>query len=259
MMTASAEPRRWPLPRWVLAVGVVSLLQALLVLWLSDHAPSAPRATAPAQILRLTAEDAEAWLALQNPVLFGLPPQQSGFSGVAWLKFQPLHYEPADAPEPLRWLELPAQTLAGEFRNFMATNLIPQFPTLAPPTPILTFPALAAPEPLSPPSFLRREGGLAKRALLEEIPLPAQTNWDLVAPSRVQMLVDATGAVLSAVTLPAGNSAQLGLRSPEADQMALILARRARFAPASGLTLGDMVFEWQTVAPPDTNAPPVAP
>ena len=36
---------------------------------------------------------------------------------------------------------------------------------------------------------------------------------------------------------------------------ALELARAARFAPGPDLTLGKLIFNWRTVAPPATNAP----
>ena len=45
----------------------------------------------------------------------------------------------------------------------------------------------------------------------------------------------------------------------QADQRALELARAARFAPSSRLTIGRMIFNWHTVPPPDTNAPAASP
>jgi len=58
----------------------------------------------------------------------------------------------------------------------------------------------------------------------------------------VQVLVNAAGEVVSAVLLsPSGYDV--------ADQRALTLARAARFAPAAGLTVGQLIFNWRIVAP----------
>ncbi len=69
----------------------------------------------------------------------------------------------------------------------------------------------------------------------------------------MQVLVNAAGEVVSVVLLPSNNSGEV--RDADADQRALELARAARFAPGSGLTLGQLIFNWCTVLPPATNAP----
>ena len=78
---------------------------------------------------------------------------------------------------------------------------------------------------------------------------------DVIAPSKVQVLVDEAGAVVSAVLLPPDNRAGAAAQYDPADQRALELARAARFAPSSRLTVGQMIFNWRTVPPPATNAP----
>jgi hypothetical protein len=83
--------------------------------------------------------------------------------------------------------------------------------------------------------------------------LPPWPYTDVIAPSKVQVLVNAAGDVVSAVLLPSGNPSEV--HDADADRRALDLARAARFAPASGLTVGQLVFDWHTVAPPATNAP----
>ena len=77
----------------------------------------------------------------------------------------------------------------------------------------------------------------------------------MIAPSRVQVLVDEAGDVVSAVLLPPDNPAEAAGHDAAADQRALALARAARFAPSSRLTVGQMIFNWRTVPPPATNAP----
>jgi len=69
----------------------------------------------------------------------------------------------------------------------------------------------------------------------------------------VQVLVNAAGEVVSAILLPSNNPDEA--RDADADQRALAFARAARFAPASGLTVGQLIFDWRTIAPPATNAP----
>ena len=76
----------------------------------------------------------------------------------------------------------------------------------------------------------------------------------MIAPSKVQVLVDAAGDVVSAVLFPPENRGA-PVQSDLANQRALELARAARFAPSSRLTVGQMIFNWRTVPPPATNAP----
>ena len=79
-------------------------------------------------------------------------------------------------------------------------------------------------------------------------PLPGN---DVIAPSRVQVLADAAGQIISAVLLETSGSAT-------ADAKALELARNARFAPAAQMTFGEMIFNWHTLpanAKPSTTLP----
>ena len=82
---------------------------------------------------------------------------------------------------------------------------------------------------------------------------------DVIAPSRVQVLVDAIGDVVSAVLLPPDDSEAAASHYDAADQRALELARAMRFAPSSCLTVGRMFFYWHTVPPPATNSPAASP
>ena len=67
----------------------------------------------------------------------------------------------------------------------------------------------------------------------------------MIAPSKVQALVNTDGNVASAVLLESSSLA-------DADQRALQLVRNLRFAPASRLMFGEIIFTWHTVP---TNAP----
>jgi hypothetical protein len=88
--------------------------------------------------------------------------------------------------------------------------------------------------------------------------LPAWTNADVLAPSRVQVLVDARGNPISAVLLSSS-----GLKA--ADQRAVEIARDLTFGADqealtnhphdadAGLATGWVIFSWRTLAPPNTN------
>ena len=123
------------------------------------------------------------------------------------------------------------------------------------------------PFPIAPPpgaSRLRIEGELAQRRLLVPLQLPTLTNSDLLIPSVVQLVVDARGRTVSAVVLPPGNAA-----ANDSDRLALALAREARFeprnttanstSPSSGLSIGTLTFEWQTILQASSNSPPSQP
>jgi hypothetical protein len=70
-------------------------------------------------------------------------------------------------------------------------------------------------------------------------------------------VMEPDGQVFSPVLMPPGSG------SKSADQLALDIARSARFAPlprdAGAFTIGALVFEWHTVPLPDTNAPAAKP
>lgn len=91
----------------------------------------------------------------------------------------------------------------------------------------------------------------------------------MIAPSVVQVLVDAAGNVVSTVLLPSENFIEPSTpvdidAGKRADARALELARAVRFAPlapgagglagnpATHLTIGRLIFYWQTE--PETTA-----
>jgi hypothetical protein len=85
------------------------------------------------------------------------------------------------------------------------------------------------------------------------------TNWpeaNLIAASKIQVLVDTTGNVISAILLPADYGYETEARDEGADQMALQLARAARFVPRDQISIGQMVFNWHVVPPPVTATNP---
>ena len=139
----------------------------------------------------------------------------------------------------------------------MQTNHFAGFELQLKPSLKLSAPGLPIEPALAQNSTLRVEGELAQRQLPSQINL---TNWpyaNVIAPSKVQVLVDAAGNVVSTVLLPPDSGFTAADQYEKADQCALELARAARFAPSSRLTVGRMIFNWHTVPPPATNAPAI--
>lgn len=262
MTAVSSELHSWSRPKWAAMILLVLALQVACIYFLSNRSPILPRATVTTPMLRLMGDGSEElqWLSLRDPTLFVLP-HEHGFSGQAWLRIPPLVYHPFEWREPLRWLQLPAEELGAFFTNLVRSETVAPIQFDAKPKPEITAPDVALISLTRAPTRLRVRGELAGRHLVKPLKLPTQTNGDILGNSVVQVLVDGNGNVLSATLLPPGS----GLAA--ADQEAVNLAKSARFEPldhgetdalessGTNLTLGDMVFQWQTLAPPMTNAP----
>jgi hypothetical protein len=244
---------------WI-AVALVFGAQLALLFWLGNPPqPAKPFPTPVPPVIHLAANDSRELLALQDPTLFVLP-HRDNFSGAAWLKTPAENFTPTNWTEPPRPLSLLPEKLGASFTAFMQTNLPPRYRPemdsgLADVQP-------TSMEPIGAHSELRIDGDLARLRLLTRLHLPPQTNSDLLANTVVQLLVDARGNPFSPVILAkSGNG--------DADAQALIFAKTLRFAPAQAadlgtvpsdkMTMGRLTFEWQTVAPPATNAPASAP
>ena len=246
----------WSRQRWLTFVSLVFATQVALIFALGEKQFPPPRAVARVPQITL-ADNSSELIALDDPTLFALP-HASDFASAVWSEM------PVVTPPSFRWKEPPGELLSPADKNFgaiftrfMQTN---QFaaPTLDfKPEPELSEPALPLPLVFAGNSTLQIEGELAQRKWLNPVSL---TNWpyaDVIAPSRVQVLVDANGDVVSAVLLPPDNPGET--HDSDADQHALELARAARFSPSSNLTIGQLIFDWRTVPPPATNSPAAAP
>ena len=243
----------WPLSRWLLLIALVLAAHVTLIFIFGTRKAIAPRGVTNAPKLELASGTGE-WLALNDPTLFALPSRE-GFAGLAWIQPPPLHVHMPDWTEKPRWLELSNETanLGVVFSRFMQTNQFAAFQFDVKPPAQFTVPVVPLEPTFAQTSNLRVEGDLAKRPLLTSMKLPSWPTNYLVAPSRVQVLISPAGRVDSAVLLPPQNSDEV--HDAAADQRALAFARAARFAPASDLTVGQLIFDWRTVAPPATNAP----
>ena len=260
MTVPPAEPREWSPIRWGVTIAVVFGLQVGVIVWWKDQTRHTPRQPAPAPVFHLSGSRSRELLALEDPTRFALP-HPEGFSGKAWIHYdwRPPSYSEADEPETEPWLKLPVARLGKTFEEFVRTNPPPSFATLAEVEPALAAPRIELAPPASGPSRLQLGGDLAGRPLLGQPPLPAWTNTDLLTNTVVQLVVDGSGRVLSAVLLPPGSGYE------PANQFALNLGRNARFEPLpgnaggpasqpSGLSVGTLAFEWQTILVPATNA-----
>lgn len=242
--------------RWLLLIALVLVAHLALIFTFGTRKPITPRAVTNVPELEL-ADGSGEWLTLNNPTIFALPNRVS-FAGPAWMEPPHLKFHWHEwAAEPARWLHLtnrlPAGQLGTTFSEFMQTNRFATFHFELKPPVRFTEPLVPLMPAFAGSSTLRIEGALAKRPLLTPLKLPSWPFDDLIAPSRIQVLVNASGNVISAVLLPPRNPGEIP--DAAADQRALDLARAARFAPASGLTVGQLIFDWRTVAPTATNTP----
>jgi hypothetical protein len=257
MNTASAEPHptglAWTRGRWLTLIALVFAAHVALLFVFGGRKQIVPRAVTNVPTLKL-ADNSSELLALTDPTLFALPHQRD-FASAVWLQTAALKQPSFRWTEPPRWLPLSADELGLAFNQFMQTNRFASFELQLKPSLKLSAPGLPIEPALAQNSTLRVEGELAQRQLPSPINL---TNWpyaNVIAPSKVQVLVDAAGNIVSTVLLPPDSGFAAADQYDKADQRALELARAARFAPSSRLTVGRMIFNWHTVPPPATNAP----
>lgn len=249
--TEETKPRRkaWSLRLWLFLIALVLTVHVGLIFVFGARKAIMPRPVMNVPELEL-AKGPGQWLTLNDPTLFALPSRE-GFAESAWLEPPRLRFLwPEWITEPPHWLPLPVGELGAVFSRFMQTNRLVTFRFDIRPPPQFTVPAVPLGPAFAPTSTFHLEGDLAKRSLLTSIRLPSWAYTDVLRPSKVQVLVNAAGQVVSAVLLSSSGYAA-------ADQRALTLVRTARFAPASGLTVGQFIFDWRVIAPPATNAPPI--
>jgi hypothetical protein len=272
MNVAPAENRTpgggaWSRQHWLALVALVLALHVGLIFAFGRRHPPTPRAVTNVPALGLAGSGE--WLALNDPTLFALPHRED-FVGPA-LEPQRLEFHQRDWSERPRWLPLPADALGVVFSQFMQTNRFANARLELKSPPRWSVPPGIQPAPAQN-STLQIQGGLARRPLFNPPKLPSWPDTDLIAPSMVQVLVDAAGNIVSAVLLPSDNLAGADvIHDPAADQYALAFARVAHFAPlpdvnvnvtanpASHLTFGRLIFNWHTVPPAATNAPTATP
>ena len=192
----------------------------------------------------------------RDPTLFALP-HARGFSGGAWLNFQPEIPRLSNWSAPPEWLALPLDQLGSSLHEYVATNRVAEEQLLS---------SLRAPkkvevripdEPVITNTTVRVEGPLAARKLTGLPPLPSATNTDVLRRTIVAVSVNGDGVVETA-------SLARESGSKEADERAVELARHFAFEPAairnarareaSSPTLGRLLFTWHVTLPVTASA-----
>jgi hypothetical protein len=245
----------WTRGRWWTLIALVFAAHVALIFVFGGRKQIVPRPVKNVPTLKLAdklADNSSEWLALNDPTLFARPHQKDFVSAIG-LQTAALKPPSFRWTEPPRWLPLSADELGLAFNQFMQTNRFTNDVFQLKPPVKLSAPGLPIEPALAQNSTLRVEGELAQRQLPSPINL---TNWpyaNVIAPSKVQVLVDAAGNVVSTVLLPPDSGFAAADQYDKADQRALELARAVRFTPSSRLTVGRMIFNWHTVPMTNTN------
>jgi hypothetical protein len=271
LTTPEAARAQWSRRRMLYTAGALFVLEIAAVLLLAERSTIRMKPAEQRTVLTLAADEASLRHyaevpALSDPTLLALP-SVKGFSGGAWLNFPALDYRPRDWNEPPQWLELEAKNLTQTFEAFMGVNTRRPLLVADRPTSRSTAYNLeVSTDPVSVASTVDVEGELASRSLLNRWSLPSWPRSDLLSNNVVQVVVNGAGEVVAATLLPENGESG----SPQADQLALNLAKAARFAPLQDATAmrqpnhrlswGRIVFRWHTVPPAtSTNTPAGAP
>ena len=247
----------WRLSRWLILIALVIAVHVGLLYMFGARKPIVPRVAADAPVWKLAGRPDE-FLALDDPTLFALP-HPGEFVAAIWPQAAAanrMSFRWAEAP---RWLPVSAGKLMTVFRRFMQTNLVTGLPLQLKPPARLSMPSQPLEPALAQVSTMRLEGDLTQRRLLTPMNLPSLPYANVIAPSKVQLLVNEAGNVISAIILPSDNNLEALNRYDAADRRALDFARAARFAPTPRLTIGRMIFNWHTIPPPVTNSPAATP
>jgi hypothetical protein len=260
-MNAAAETvvQKWTWMRWLAVIAIVFVAHVALIFIFGTHKPITPMEMKNVPSLTLAGKPAEDWLGLKNATLFALP-SANGFAELMWMTIAPPGFHKQDWTEPPRWLALPAAELGSTFNHFVQTNQFAEIHLEYNLPPPLAAPVIPPQPPLAQASTLQIEGQITSRGLLTTTKLPSWPFDDAIAPSVVQVVVNAGGDVVSAVLLPPENTLEpSAVHDPDADEYAVEQARAARFAPlpsgaggvesspAGPLAFGKLIFNWQAV------------
>ncbi len=268
---AGPRAKKWTWMRWTVLLVIVFAAHVALIFMFGERKPKPAPNFEPTPSLTLAGDSTNEWLALNDATLFALP-DRNGFAGAEWIALPPLSFQRPDWTEPPRWLSeaapLPSAGFGAHFDQLVQTSRLAAAHLDFNQPPSLYVPEMTAPLPLPANSTMKIEGAVATRQLLTPLKLPAWPASDVIAPSVVQVLVDAAGNVLSAVLLPPENYLeQSAAPDHDADRWAVAVARAARFAPLTHadlgleanptrhLDLGQLVFNWQSVPMTETNGP----
>ncbi|MBI5800873.1 MAG: hypothetical protein HZA92_09155 [Verrucomicrobia bacterium] len=254
MSDVAPETSSWSRRRWVAVVfsifvlhlGALSLVSSRRekVQHLADSRASVHWLTDPASARKIVDS-----LLLTDPTQFAMV-HPRGFSGTAWLRTSLPEYRPAEWADEGRSLAQPANLLGGAFRQAAPAGEQPVFdparkPIIAPPALVVSQPALRL------RSQMLVEGAVRLRPLAQPPLLKSWPHADVLADSRVQVLVTAEGLVFSPRLIGIANAKDPVQQA--ADRHAVDLARQLRFEPAAknsrASAEGVLIFQWHTTEP----------
>ena len=252
------EPQRegWSRRQILLLIAVALAAHISLIYFFQNKKPLEVTPVTKVPHVALTSRTDDL-LELDDPALFTLP-NPHDFASAVWLKCPEIPLPRFHWTETPRWLPIPDESLGAAFRTYMQTTNFAMLPLSFKSAPPVSQPDFAIDSGLPTNSTLGLSRSLLSRQLvaspaLDSLPLPA-----VIAPSRVRVMVDDLGRVVSAVLIAPDNTPdnlEAAAHSDLADSNALVQVRSLRFKPASQYTFGEVIFNWHTV-PVQTNTVP---
>lgn len=247
----------WSRKRWATVVLAVFVAHLVALMLLSARRDATPSHAIERSFVRWLTSSVEARKILDSvvdndPTLLATV-NLRGFSGAAWLRPSAQTIRIGEWTDAERSLPQLARPLGG----------VPQLDTASANSAVLdparkptsAAPALTVAQPeLRSASRLLVIGPLATRRLIQTVPLKSWSHTDLLADTRVQVLVSREGLVFSRRLASTGQKNQM---QKDADQHALALTTELRFesgpkllrAGEDGIVEGTLVFQWHTVEP----------
>lgn len=234
----------WSKSRWVATVALAITIQFAVVVAFTLRGPIR-RTLRPNTQVTLPESLSGELQALTDPTLLALG-SAHGFSKT-WMDIPTQPRVDSHLEQAPDWLHLDPQGLGTTFQAMAASHSDSERALAFRPAPQrLHGTEAVTTTPLRTTSTLRVKGDVEPRTLPAQPNLPSWPTTDVLQPSRVRVVVDGRGLVVSAILLSSS-----GL--PSADQFALETARGLRFKPirtrrdpSGGLSFGEAVFDWHT-------------
>jgi hypothetical protein len=261
MNGAATERRGWARGKWLVVAAVILAVQAGFFCWPARRRSKPARELPVPLAMHLATGPVAEIPGYVDPLLLARA-DRHGFSEKAWLRIPPLTYHPGITNEPPRFLDPQPEGLGSALSGALSNELdqpylVAQGPATGSDVPVYMPPADDPPIP----SYLTIEGELAGRRLIKPPELKPQPADTILTNTVVEIVVDAEGRIFGPPTLaPVSVAAPADYANANAD--ALAAAARLQFeplpigpgqsypAPASHLSLGRLVFHWQTVPKP---------
>jgi TonB family protein len=237
----------WTPRKFYLVLGFVFVFHVALIFLFGTKKPIVPRVVTGVPQLQL-ADNTDEFIELGDPTLFARPNAHDLVT--AFWRRPPTVRQPnfnREEQEPPRYLAPAPEDFGAVFRDYMRNHAAVELTLNFKPEPKVILPETVFASAMPQATTMQISIELRQRGLVRSHGLPSLSYNDVIAPSKVQALVDPAGNVTSSVVLESSGD-------DAADQRALQLTRNLRFAPAPRLTFGEITFTWHTVP---TNAAPI--